>query len=332
MSGIFSQFGIVDESTYNTPVAVSRFYEFTKESIKADYATIDSKAVRNQARTLRSDRFVVNPKGAKGTVEMEVLNKNFGLWLKHMLGSVASSGAGAAGDVTHTGTVGSLTGKSFTAQVGRPLVGGVTGTPFTYGGGKIASWTLSNSVDGILNLGVDLDFASEVLPGAGAAALQAVSYPAAQEVFSFVGGALTVDAASVPVKDVSIKCDNGLDDARYFLRGNAAKKEPLEAAMRKFDVGFTADFDSMTLYNKVASTTAAGSLGALVLTWTAPTLIGTTPFFAPTLTITLPAVRFDGETPNVSGPDSLEFKMGGYALDAGAGPITVVYKTTDVAP
>jgi hypothetical protein len=332
MSGMFSQFGAVDESTYGTAVAVSRFYEFQKESLKGDYGRIESKALRNGQRVLRSDRFAINPKGAKGSVDLEVLTKGFGFWLKHMLGAVSTSAVGTAGDYTHTATLGTLTGKSFTAQVGRPFVGGTTGQPFTYGGGKVGAWSVENSVDGILQLSLDMDFASESILTTGANALQTVSYPAASEIMTFIGGALTVDAGSVPVKDVSVKCDNGLATDRYFLRGAIGKKEPLETGMRKIDVGFTADFDSMSLYNKVASATAAGALGAVVLTWAGPTLVGTGSLFLPTFSITCPAVRFDGDTPNVGGPDSLEVKMKGLALDAGAGPISVVYKSVDITP
>lgn len=323
MSGLFSQLGFVDEVTYNTPVAVTKFYEFQKESIEGKYERIESSALRAGTRVLRSDRFQVNPKGASGNVELEVLNKSFAFFLKHMLGSVATTGASAP--YTHTGTVGDLTGKSFTCQVGRTKVGTTVAHPFTYGGGKITDWELSNSVDGILMLNLGMDFASEAISGAGALTLQAATYQTGAELFTFTGGVVQIGGTSVDVKDVSIKGDNGLKTDRYFLRGSTAKKEPLEADVRKYEFDMTLDFLDTTQYARVSSATAAGAVASFSATWTSPS--------GSTVVVTCPAARFDAGTPEVDGADLVEQKLSGMFLDSGTGsPVTIAYTTPDATP
>lgn len=322
MSGLFAQIGFVDEVTYDTPVAVTKFFEFTKEGIEGKYERIDSKALRAGTRVLRSDRFQVNPKGASGSVEFEVLNKGFGFFLKHMLGTVDTTGTGP---YVHTGTVGSLTGDFFTCQVGRTMVGTETATPFTYSGGKVTSWELSNSVDGILTLALNMDFATEAYSGAGALSLQAASYPASAELFTFTGGTIQIAGTEVHVKDISIKGDNGLDTERYFLRSSTKKKEPLEKDQRKYEFDLTLDYLDTTQYARVASATAAGAVATLSATWTSPG--------GQIVAVSATAARFDAGTPQVEGADLLEQKLSGMLLDTGSGsPVTIAYTTSDVTP
>jgi hypothetical protein len=71
---------------------------------------------------MRSDRRVPYIMGAGGSVSFSVLSKGFGFWLAQSLGTVATTGPADTTVYTHTGTVGSLTGDFFTAQVGVPQV------------------------------------------------------------------------------------------------------------------------------------------------------------------------------------------------------------------
>lgn len=326
MSGILTQLGVKDEVTFGTGVTVDRFFEYNSEGIQLDAARIESSALRASTRVQRSDRFAVNRKGAAGSLEMEVLTKGFGWWLKHLLGAVATSGPNADGRYTHTGTVASLSGDFFTLQVNRPFVDG-SNQAFTYEGGKVATWSLSNSVDGLLMLTLELDFEDE----STGVALATASYPTGAELFSFVGGTVTVGGTAFDVSSASVSCDNGLKRDRHFIRGSSLKKEPLEAAFR--DIGFelSADWESLAQYSRYVSTTAAGALAQIVLTWQGPTLIAGSSY--PLVTVTIPAARFDGSTPNVGGPDLLTQTLTGKALSNGTdSAITVALGTADATP
>jgi hypothetical protein len=224
---------------------------------------------------------------------------------------------------THTARPGDLDGKSLTVQVGRPFYTGTTVQPFTYAGGKVASWELSNSNDGNLMCTLSMDFATEDT----ATPLAAASYPTGIETFSWVGGLVTIAGTQFDVMEASVSGDNALNTDRRYLRNNPAKKEQVESDYRSGEFSLTADFDSLTQRNRVASATAAGAVAQVVLSWTGKTLAGTTTF--PSLTVTLNG-RFDGFEANVGGPEAITQALSGTYL--GASAIQIDYKTIDAAP
>lgn len=323
MSALNAQVGVAEETVFGTIVAPTRFPEFNSESITATYARVESSGLR-PGRLYRSDtRFTTYIEGAEGDLEMEVGSKGFGLFLKHMLGSITTV-AGPAGEVnTHTATPGSLDGKSLTVQVGRPFYTGSTVQPFTYAGGKVTSWELSNSNDGNLMATLSMDFATEDT----ATVLAAASYPTGLETFSWVGGSVTIAGTSFDVTEVSVTGDNALKTDRRFLRNNPAKKEQTGDDYRSGEFNLTADFDSLAQRARVASATAAGAMAEVRALWVGKTLAGTTTF--PSLELVLNA-RFDSFEANVGGPEGVEQSLSGMYL--GQSGISAIYKTLDATP
>jgi hypothetical protein len=225
---------------------------------------------------------------------------------------------------THTGTVGSLTGKFFTAQVGVPQVGGGTITPKTATGGKVKSFELSCATGEALKFSADCDFANLE----HSTALATASYPTSTELLTFVGGTVTVGGTAAHVSSFSVKVDNALKTDRRYIRSSATKKEPVEAGHRKIDVELGLDFEGTTHQDRILSATAAGAQAAVVLTCAGLTTIGST--LKPTVTITIPVVMFDGDTPTVGGPDVVGESIKGMGLFNGTdSPITIAYKTLD---
>jgi hypothetical protein len=313
-----SYFGVIDEVTYGTAVAPANFFEFTDEGIEGKYERIDSEAIRAGTRVLRSDRFSVNPKGAEGDVKMEVQSKGFDFWLKHMMGTL-SSGAPSGGFITHTATLGDLNGKSFTAQVGRVDNAG-TKTPFTYEGGKVKEWELSNAVDELLKLSVSLDFAKETIgAGSGAYATATPSYVANTKLFSFNSGTVTIGGSSFDINDFSLKASNGLKDDRYFIRNTGKKSEPLESELRKYEWSIKGEFGGVTQINRVAAAIASGAVAQITVLWDGP---DSTQF-----KVDMPFARFDEGPVTVGGLDVIEHDLSGIALtDGTASPVTITYK------
>lgn len=327
MSGFLGQLGVADESTYGTPVTVTRFFEFNSESIAVETGRVESPGIRAGTRVLRSDRRVPYIMGGSGSVDLDVLSKGFGFWLKHMLGTVATTGPAETTVYTHTGTIGSLTGNSFTAQVGVPQIGGGTVTPKTCHGGKVKSWELSCKAGETLKAKLDLDFEDVE----HSTALATASYPTAMEPLTFIRGLVTVGGAQTDVAEFTVKGDNGLKVDRRYLRNSSLKKEPVEAGLRKITCDLTLDFDSLTHQNRVLSATATGAQAAVVLYCEGLTTIGST--LKPKLTITIPVVMFDGDTPTVSGPDVVPQKLKGVGLfDGTNSPVSVAYQTLDATP
>lgn len=329
MSALDTQFSVKDETVFGTPVTTDRFFEYNSESVEPVIERIQSTALRASTRVPRSDRFAVNRKGAAGTVEMDVLTKGFGWWLKHLLGAVATTGPSADGAYTHTGTVASLTGDFFTSQFNKPFNPSGAPQPWTFHGCKVPSWALRNSVDGMLVLAVTID--AEDFDTS--TSLATASYPTAMENISFVGGTVGI-AGSEPtglVTDVELTVDNALKTDRYGIRGSSLKREPIEQGMRDIGLSMTMEYASLTEFNRFASATAVGALAQAVLTWEGPTLIaGAT---KPKLVVTLPAFRTDGGAPTVQGPEGIMVTVAGKALaDPAAGAISAAYTSVDATP
>lgn len=319
------QLGVGTEAAYGTPVTPTRFFDTwtNPAAIEMSYGRVESAGMKAGQRTERSDRFIPYPQGGSGDIEIEVLTKGFGFWLAHMLGSVATV-AGAAGEVsTHTGTWGDTFGKSFTAQLGLPFNPSGTAQPMTYHGGKVTKWSLASKAEGLLVATLSCDFEDVDT----ATALAVASYPTGANQLSWVKGEIKVAGVVVDVTEVEVSQDNGLNvDRRHH--GRVLKGQPTDGR-RKSEFSLTADFDSLTQRNRVASATAAGAVAEIVGTWTGPVMEGTSTF--PLLRVTLPAARLD-KLKLSGGPDPLTQQLTGVGLhpeSTATSPVKIDYLTMD---
>jgi len=317
-TGISAQVGAKAESVYGTPVTVDRFWEFVSEGIKHDIFKVTGKQI-GAGRFLRNDRVKTVLRGAGGPVDFIVLNKGFGLLMEHSIGQNTISGAGANKTHTIIPDALALQGKSLTFQVGRPDIGG-TVRPFTYEGGKVTEWEFKCAVDQPLHFIPTFDF-ENVLTATG---LASASYPSTQEMFIFSEGALTIGGTTTFVKEASIKGNNGLVTDRRGLTNT--KKEPLARGLEDYLTGnLVCEFEDLTAY----AAWLAGTQAQLVLTFTLATVIPTTavPY---SLTITIPAIEYTGETPNVADEGIVMMPRPFRGLYNGSNPIiTVAYVTSD---
>ena len=113
---------------------------------------------------------------------------------------------------------------------------------------------------------------------------------------------------------------------RYFINSTSLKSDPVLNGRISLTGSFEADFTDLTLYNYYTS----GGTAQLVATWSTTTVIeGSTTY---QVKATMPCVRFDGETPNVGGPEMLTNPLNFTVLDDGTNaPITFLYRTSDAA-
>jgi len=326
MTTMNTQLGVVDESTYGTPVTVTRFFEFNSESIKLDQGRNESAGLRVGARTLRSDRFEPFRRGAAGDIEFDVPTKGFGWWLKHMLGAVAT-GTVTDANYTHTGTEGALVGDSFTLQLNRPFNPSGTAQAYTYHGCKVIGWELSCDADGVLVASISIDAEDEDTT----TALASASYPSDYRIFTFAGAAVTIGGSAVELKRFAVSAEIPMDTERRYLRGSSLKKEPTENGMRVYSFEAEADFADLTQYNRFRAAARADTLAAIVATFDGPVAHGGTTL--PRLTVTIPAARFDAVEQNIAGPEGLMSTISGRALwDGTNSPVTLAYRSTDATP
>lgn len=325
--GLNSQLGIAAETTVGTGVTVTRFLDFGQEGLKQDIERIEYQALRPTRRVLGSTSWVSGKTGITGDIELPVMTKSMGLVFKHMLGAVATTTPGG-GTLTrdHKCTVGALDGLSWTVQVGRTDVGGTT-RAFTYSGAKVAQWELKHDVSSMLMLTLTMDAIAETT----ATGLASASYATNMLPFAYTSGVITVAGSSFDVFDWDLKGDNKLATDRYFIRSSTpgSKKEQLEGAgMREYGGALTADFTDLTAYNRFVN----GTLATFTATYTSTTAIEST--FFPTITVSLPDIRFDGETPTVTGPELLKQSLPFKVVDSSQsdGPVVITARNSDSTP
>lgn len=325
-----AQVGWKEEGTVGTIITPTRFMEFNSEGVKGRYGRTDSAGMRSGQRVQRSDRFVPYLFGGAGPYTFEVLTKGFAAWLKQMLGSVATTGPTDTTAYTHTGTVGPMLGQSFTWQVNRPFHPTDTDQAWTYSGGKVPNWKLSNSVDAMLMCELGLDFMGEDT----ATALAAASYPTAMQNLSWAGGLVTIGGSSFDILDIEISCDNQMKVGkdRQYLRNSTLPKEAVESKYRDVSWKITADNDTLTQINRARATLASTAGAALVASWTGPVLAGAATVF-PSVTVTIPFARFDGENPTVGSQDPLTTPLSGKGLyDGTNSPVTIAVVSAESTP
>jgi hypothetical protein len=313
------QFGAKDEVTFDTPVVVDRFFEYTGDvmPIKGIPGRTEGNPLRVGSRARRALRVVPFLDHVEGTVPLDVMNKDFGFWLKHMLPSVATTGSGPYVHTATEGTSSASVGKSFTAQFNVPFHPTGTNQAITVSGGKVPKWKISAAVGELVTCELDIWAASMTT----ATALASASYTASQTNFSWLDAAVTIGGSSVALTSFEVEVDQGMNVDRPKL-GSASKKEPTPGPLT---VNFKAeaDFESLTQWNRVYATSAASLSAAIVATCTNGTDI---------LAITIPAGRFDDHSFTGEAGGLMQDLAGIGEYDGTNSPITLAYTNSQATP
>jgi len=311
------------ETVYGTGVTCDKFLEFDSESLERKNEILRSNALGSGNLQLRrGSRSVVAGRWGEGSIDMEVVTNGMGRLLRNTLGgtpTIVQQGATTAYLQTHT--LGSTLGKSLTVQKQLRDESDVSVATQTFEGCKFPSAEFKIDKKGklMLSLGVD---AEDVLTGTAAATPSLT----ATKVFHFRQGALTIAGATAAlVESASIKFDRKLDTDRFHLGNAGVKAEPVVNDFPDVTGSFSAEFDSVTYYNLFAADTAA----AMVLTFTGDVIAGA---FPELFRITLPDIRFTGESPKIDGPGLIKTNLPFEAQwDGSTFSMKVEYQSTDTA-
>lgn len=324
--GLSAQFGMADETTFGVAQTVNRFLEFNSDTMDHTIERIASTGLRPNRRVLRKQQWVAARESVAGDVEFDVNTNGFGLLFKHFLGSMVKSqpNAGSFPNVyEYKATVGQLDGKSFTSQIAMGDTGG-TVRAFTWAGCKIVKAELMADENGFLKFKPTIDGVSE----SSEIALAAAAYAATAVPLSYVGGTIKIAGEEVPTMKFNLVGDTKQKVDRYFMRGTSSqqKREQLENQLRSYTGKLDTEFMSLAQYNRFIK----GEMVEVTAFFEGPTIEGT---FKSAVEITMPAVRFDGKTPQVKGEQIVDLEAPYVALDdgGGTGGVQIVYRTTDTA-
>lgn len=357
-SGLAASVGITTETTQGTFIAPTHFLELNNEAVKMVKNPVTGVGLRGGGLYQRTTRRVVTSWGAAGTLNYDAPFTGLGLWIQHMIGSfgtlssVVQQGATAAWLQTHT--PGQLAGKTFSMQIGKPDSGG-TVRPFSYVGCKIEDWMITCEINKFAVMQLTVDAWQELTPdnpqGTSAGpALTAPTYTSGEQFFHFRQGVLynggtlsnsgsnpTITALGSPVaagfvKKCEIKVQNMLDTSRFFLGGTGGsavagvKGDQLENAFRKVTGTLDVEFASLAAFY---DTYAADTTSTLLLQFTGPIIASS---FAYQLSILIPNIKFDNDSPQVGGPGVVNTAMPFSGFDQETwNPIQVQYMSTDTA-
>ena len=300
MADLLNQYvAIQTEAAYGTRVAagVPRGYESTTDGFSRDVIFVEGGGRHVGRVGMQSNRRRLVDRGATGRIESPMLTRGEGLRLQHVLGGstapAAVSGQTGAFQALFSADVTGPDG-SYTADVAR-VDASNTMRYFQYLGCVPTGFSVSVEEGGDLMLGIDYDCQGESVL---AAAPTAPTYPdaATTEMFIFEDCSLSVAGASVSgFKSFSMDVDLGMDIARYFIQGSADKKQPVRGSEPSFSGTMSGEFLDLAEYNRFI----AGDPIAVVLTATGPAVIGSSTQM-PVFRITLPAVQYNGSTPESS--------------------------------
>jgi len=324
-SGIGSWLGVKKESSFGTAVTVDRFYEFNSEGTKYTKNTVVGQGLRNGGLVARANRRVVTTVAGEGDFEIDLTTRNIGLLFSLATGSVPT-GTLANGVYTYLFTAQDLISDSFTTQVAVPQYGG-TLTYKTLTGCKVTGFELSVGAGDIAKGKFTLD-SKGFSTGSSTSATVAYANIGTSNLFHFAQGSITdnVSTTYANIKDFTFTVDNSLKTDRFNLGSAGSKSEQIINGFRTISGKVTAEFTDTVLLDKFMADTTAG----LKVTFEGATIGSASD--KETLSITLPACKFDGDVPMVSGPGVIDVSFGFTVYDNGTDePFTITYKTLDSA-
>jgi hypothetical protein len=310
-----------------TTASATRFIEVISESVKASYDRIDSKGLRSQRVLEGKDKFVAGKVDISGDIEFELQTKGLGFLFGHMLGSTVSTATATGGSTakthTYSMTAGTTTdGAGLMAQIVRADNTGAQ-QAFSYTGCKVQSWELMAAQNEVCTAKLTLDGANEKVGTTPATA----SYSSSSTPLVFTGAAILVGGSAFECKSVSIKGDNKLKTDRYVL-GSNIKKEQLNSGVREITGQLGLEFSGVTAYNRVVNADSVAFQATFASVANIETGVKSS------VVVTIPDIRFEGETPNGSG-QIIEHNLSFKALDdetTTTAPITIAYTTLDTTP
>lgn len=338
-TGLDAQLGLASETTWGTPVTVTRFLEFNSESAKFNPKFLEPTGLRPGTYFKRANRAQVASSDVTGDIEVEHATKGMGLLWHHALASATTTTTvitGTAFKQIHT--PGGYNGLGFTLQVGKPEPSG-TVRAHTYAGCKIVGWEFNVKDGAIPTLKATIDAKSE----STATALATASYLSGATVFNFsqvtnfkLGGTPTTAAGETTigsgvtiatiVKDFTLTGKTPLADSRYGLGNAGLKAEQIGPSGTPTITGkLTAEYSKTEFYDVFK----AGTTVALQLDLQGGIIGATASNYL--LSFILPAIKFKSAPPMVSGPDIVQMTTEFEAYSNEVDPVIQVKIQSDEA-
>jgi len=313
--GVNTWMGLADESTYGTFVTPTKFFEINSETLTKEIRKIRSSSVYQSA--MRAGRKVPGAIACSGDVVLDLTWEGWSLFLKHLLGSVATtqpdaSAAPTVYDHAFSPTATLPTGMSI--EINRDI------SSFKFQGCKIVGARFSIAVDGVLQLTLSI-VAQDVTYGT-ATTLGTLTE---SDMIIFTEGVLQWNSVDQDVENAEVEISNNLTVDRRFI-GSALIGEPVFDDKRSTVGRFLTDFQSTTLFADFVASTRR----LLTLIFTGDTI--TSPY-TQLLTLSMPLAEIDSDNMNVNSPGPIPEEISFEALfNSSNDEITITLRNTETTP
>lgn len=328
--------GIGVESTYDTLVTPTRWFEFTDEDFQFKPMRKQGKGLRVNGRLARAGRRVTTGLEAEGSLEFEAVTRGMGLLLRGIFGNGVSNLVSGS-TYQQQFTLGDVL-DSFTVQKGVPREDG-TIDPYTYGGMVVSGAEFSAEQDEILTVKVDFDGSGQANNSTG---YTAPSYPTNPNLFTFTQGVVASGTLTAPtttalasgtttlanVTEWTLEVDNKLTGGqRAFGSSGRRATRPRPGDRTEGLKG-----KIKTIYTDTVARDAARDDTNLALIATFTSTEALSSGFAQ-LQFAIPCVRLEPITPSANGGEVVEVEYEYTVLDnlTAAQPIWVSLRTADSA-
>ena len=330
--------GIKKETTYGTPVTVSRFYPYL-DGTKSEWNARgrQGKGIISGARRTDLAPRAFLPLTGQGqiTLKVELESKAAGVLLDLALGvSVVTAITGGSQINFHPGITGTVL-PSATIQIVKVQNTGVEAVE-TYAGCTASKVTIEQPEDDVATLTVEFDALSYTTATAAATA----AYPTAPVIFDAsqvscgLGGTLTLPTtllaasgltAFAEFKSFKVEVDQKIDTGRWILSAGG-RNQPV-AGQPQLKFSGKAEYNSTT----VPTALAAGTMLPFYATWTTGETLGAG---TTQLQVVVPAMRITKGLPAPKAGETVELDVDADIFNtgvAGVQDLYVVYRTTDTA-
>ena len=336
-SGLAGQWCSVEEVTYGVAPSLtsSPFILADSDTLKLKKVTKEGAGIYAGALVASAARRVVTEYSAGGGLPMDLPQRGMNKWLYRMMGSYGQTPAALTEDASTsaysaTHALGPLEGHTFTLQAGRPTVDG-TVEAATYVGCKITEWEIAASMGEVAKLTLTIEARNELMgswkdPLNGsvpslltfAAPPDGIFHWAESAVYyggtpSTTSGVTTVSGATLAgnVKGpCSFKLTRGLDLERFAPDVAPFRNEPVGNALVQPSGSMVVEWLSAETYLAAYQNDTATCIEHR---FTGPA-IGSGSDFSE-LSILVPNVRLDGDSPSVAGTEVLTQTVPWVGLD-----------------
>jgi len=319
---------VAAQSVWDTPATTGwREIEVSSDGHKTRAKPMDYKGIRSAtgAKTARNWRQVIE--GGDGTIEVPGFSNGLGILLAPFFDTAVSalhSGGTLAHDQTFTwGPEGPPANKNITTVVRREQRTAGTLDDYKYPGGRGVQLDVTQDVDANLLFKLVYDYRKPIRANLSSPSITQVE---ADLIYNWADATIELDGSAACVDSFNLSLPTGIDVGDKCIKQGDNRHTPMRKGTPEPTGTLKWKYDDPGYYDAFIS----GEPMPLTATWVGPVAIESSTY--PSLTISLGAIRFTGEDPEISVDEATMQNLPFEILDNEEDPVVqFVFVTSDAA-